>query len=141
MSAQERLGLLDATSDFNEALINATNSEFGFQTGLVYLLNNDALPLNWLEKFFENLVIPDNSVALDEVDLANGCLKLSEILLLEFSDDEFIKVLETLSEIVQLSLETDSLFNEGGQGLDICIGCHRDDPTFLVYETQHGLFD
>lgn len=114
MSAQERLALLDATSDFNEALINATNSEFGFQTGLVHLLNNDALPLNWLEKFFENLVIPDNSVALDEIDLANGGLKLSEILLLEFSDDEFIKVLETLSQVVQLSLQADALLNEGG---------------------------
>jgi hypothetical protein len=139
--AQERLGLLDGASHFNEALVNTTDHEFGVKTGLVNLLNDDSLPLNWLEKFLENLVIPNNSVALDEIDLANGGLKLREILALEFSDDEFVKVFETLSEIVQLSLESDSLFNEGGQGLGICIGCHRNKPTFLVYETQHGLIN
>lgn len=141
MSAQERLGLLDRTGNLNEALVNTTDNDFSIKTGLVNLLNDDALPLNWLEKFFENLVIPNNSVALDEIDLANGGLKLGEILALEFSDDDFVKVFETLSEVVQLSLESDSLFNEGGQGLGICIGCHRNEPTFLVYETQHGLFD
>lgn len=141
MLTQERLGLLDRASHTNEALINATNNEFSIKTGLVNLLNDDALPLNWLEKFLENLLVPNDSVVLDEIDLANGGLKLGEILALEFSDDDFVKVFETLSEIVQLSLESDSLFNEGGQGLGICIGCHRNEPTFLVYETQHGLFD
>jgi hypothetical protein len=141
MLTQERLGLLDRASHINEALVNTTDNEFSVKTGLVNLLNDDALPLNWLEKFLENLVIPNDSVALDEIDLANGGLKLREILALEFSDDDFVKVFETLSEIVQLSLESDALFNEGGQGLGICIGCHRSKPTFLVYETQHGLID
>lgn len=133
MSAKERLGLLDGASHINEALINTTNSEFCIKAGLVNLLNDDALPLNWLEKFLENLVIPDNGVALDEIDLANGGLKLGEILALEFSDDDFVKVFETLSYIVQLSLESDSFLNEGGQGLGVCIGCHSSNATFLVY--------
>lgn len=141
MSAQERLGLLDRASHINEALINTTNDEFGVKTSLVNFLNDDALPLNWLEKFFENLLVPDDCVALDEIDLASGGFKIGEILALEFSDDEFIKVFETLSEVVQLSLESDALFNEGGQGLGVCVGCHRSNPTFLVYGTQHGLFE
>lgn len=137
---KERLRLLNRASHLNKVLVNTTNEEFGFKTGLVYLLNDDALPLNWLEKFLENLIVPDHRVVLDEIDLTDGRLKLGQILALEFSDDDFIKVFETLSEVVQLSLESDALFNESGQGLNVvCIGCHGSEPTFLVYETQHGL--
>ena len=139
---KERLRLLDRASHLNEVLVNATDEEFGFKTGLVHLLNDNALPLNWLEKFLENLVVPDHSIVLDEIDLTDGRLKLGQILALEFSDDDFVKVFETLSEVVQLSLESDALFNEGGQGLGVgCNGCHGNNPTFLVYETQHGLID
>lgn len=141
MLTKERLRLLDRASHLNEVLVNATDEEFGFKTVLVHLLNDDALPLRWLEKFLENLVVPDHGVVLDEIDLSDGRLKLGHILALEFSDDDFVKVFETLSEIVQLSLESDAFLNEGGQGLDVCVGCHRSNPTFLVYETQHGLND
>jgi hypothetical protein len=114
MSAQEGLRLFNRPSDLYKTPINTTDHEFGVQTSLVNLLNDDSLPLSRLEKFLQDILVPNNCVALDEVDLAEFCLNLGETCFIEFIDNNCVKILEALCERVKFSLETDAFVNEGG---------------------------
>lgn len=114
MSAQEGLRLLDATGNLYEALIDTTDHEFSIESSLVDLLDDNPLPLSGLEDFFEHLFVPNDRVALDEIDLAEFCLHFGEAYLIHLVDNNCVQLLEALCKRVKFCLETDSFVNEGG---------------------------
>lgn len=113
MSAQEGFRLLDASSNINEALVNTTDYEFSIETGLVDFFNDDSFPLSRLEDSLENLLVPRDRVALDEIDLAEVCLNFGETHLIHLADNNSVQLLKALCKRVKFCLETESFIDEG----------------------------
>lgn len=117
MSAEEGLRLLDGASHFDFRLIDSTDEQLSVEASLVDLLDNDALPLSGLEQFLEDVLVPDDSVGLHQIDIAEHGLDLGDAFLLELLDDDSVVLLQALRQSVEFFLETDSFLDEGGQGL------------------------
>lgn len=139
MLSKERLRLLDVLSDFHEGVIDTTDDEFGIEACLIQLTSCDSVPLSRGEQFLKNLLIPSNGVCLDEVDLAEFCLDLGETFFIEFIDNYLIETFEALVHRFNLSLQDETLINEGVECFCIGVGCHSDHLTSRVCQTQPQL--
>lgn len=122
--AEEGLRLLDRLGDFDFATVDSTNGDLSLKSGLVDLLDDDALPLGGLQEFPEDFLVPHHRVVLHEVDLAEAGLDLGDPGFLHLSDESGVEVLKVLDEGIDVPLQFDSVFEVLDELMVDCVGCH-----------------